>query len=76
MGTVAPSTKIQIHVNITIKSVPAFYNQFCTPSESLAGFWSSILYRRTVTLSRITRLYRVFQKDLNIFYSGHRGHRT
>ena len=21
-------------------------------------------------------LYRVFQKDLNIFYSGHRGHRT
>ena len=20
--------------------------------------------------------YRVFQKDLNIFYSGHRGHRT
>ena len=21
-------------------------------------------------------IYRVFQKDLNIFYSGHRGHRT
>ena len=21
-------------------------------------------------------VYRVFQKDLNIFYSGHRGHRT
>ena len=23
-----------------------------------------------------THLYRVFQKDLNIFYSGHQGHRT
>jgi hypothetical protein len=31
MGAVAPNTKIQVHVNITIKSVPAFYTQFPPP---------------------------------------------
>ena len=28
------------------------------------------------TKQKTEELYRVFQKDLNIFYSGHRGHRT
>ena len=27
-------------------------------------------------LLALTAIYRVFQKDLNIFYSGHRSHRT
>jgi hypothetical protein len=32
--------------------------------------------RRVVDYIIFSPKYRVFQKDLNIFYSGHRGHRT
>jgi len=57
LGAVAPNTKIQMHVIITIKSVPVFYNQFFFPPPR---FFSRILVIHFISTNCHVVTYHTF----------------
>jgi hypothetical protein len=56
--------------------VIAYISTSIGQSFSNQVFYWTFLHNMGQWTSQKSYLYRVFQKDLNIFYSGHRGHWT